>query len=102
MPFYGTGIACRRRAFAGKPKPSSGKKNETYWDRVSWDMDPPPFFPDKWYIRVMWVAVVVSCVLHFRHHPTLGRHGIDGMEQQLPYMAEVVAANLQLNLLKAT
>jgi len=62
-----------RKSYKAKPSGGGGGgKQESYWDKVEWDMK-LPFIPDKWYYRVLWVALLVGVTVYFNwsagHHP---------------------------------
>jgi hypothetical protein len=41
----------------------SGGKEPSYWDRVDWELN-LAFVPDKWYYRVLWVALLVGVTVY--------------------------------------
>ncbi|PNW75474.1 hypothetical protein CHLRE_12g528050v5 [Chlamydomonas reinhardtii] len=55
-----------------KPPPSN--KKETYWDRVSMDApDPLAVLPDKWYVRVAAVALLIGTTVYLNYAAGLQR-----------------------------
>ncbi|KAG2498892.1 hypothetical protein HYH03_003083 [Edaphochlamys debaryana] len=47
------------------PSNPNAKKNESYWDRVSMDApDPLALLPDKWYVRVAAVILLIGTTLY--------------------------------------
>ncbi|KAI8467958.1 MAG: hypothetical protein J3K34DRAFT_428856 [Monoraphidium minutum] len=69
IPLLNSQESWRRDARKTSFKPATGsetKKEESYWDRVDWDMK-IPFVPDKWYYRVLWVALIVGVTVYFNY-----------------------------------
>ncbi|KAG2439345.1 hypothetical protein HXX76_004704 [Chlamydomonas incerta] len=56
-----------------KPPPAN-KKKETYWDRVPMDApDPLAVLPDKWYVRVAAVALLIGTTVYLNYVAGLQR-----------------------------
>lgn len=68
---------CRRKSpytpryNAAAPKPA-GKKG-SYWDSIDWDAPLRSFVPDKWYVRVAWLLLILGVTLYVNlHYGTAG------------------------------
>jgi hypothetical protein len=64
--------ACRRKSpytpryNSGAPKSTGKKKN--YWDTVDWDAPLRSIVPDKWYVRVAWLLLIVGVAVYVNWH----------------------------------
>jgi hypothetical protein len=58
---------CRRRSYTPKYNSAPKKDKQTsYWDRVNWDLQ-LPLMPDKWYVRVAWLLLLVGTALYVNY-----------------------------------
>lgn len=60
---------CNRRKSPYTPRYNASgakpaKKKGNYWDNVDWEAPLLPFLPDKWYVRVAWLVVIVGSALY--------------------------------------
>ncbi|KIY98412.1 hypothetical protein MNEG_9553 [Monoraphidium neglectum] len=75
IPLLNNQDSWRRDARKGQYSKKSGgaaePKQGSYWDRVDWDIKVPGV-PDKWYYRVLWVALIAGVTVYFNwsalHH----------------------------------
>lgn len=64
--------ACRRKSpytpryGSGAPKSTGKKKN--YWDTIDWDAPLRSIVPDKWYVRVAWLLLIVGVAVYVNWH----------------------------------
>jgi hypothetical protein len=62
---------CRRnKSYTPKYNASAApaKKSKSYWDSVDWDAPLVGFVPDKWYVRVAWLVLIVGVTVYVNWH----------------------------------
>jgi hypothetical protein len=52
----------RNKSYTPKYNASAAptQKSKSYWDSVDWDAPLVSFVPDKWYVRVAWLVLIVG------------------------------------------